>query len=105
MVQQGAKVLIYPAAFNMTTGPAHWELLFRSRAVDNQVYTVGCAPARDYDATYISYGHSMVVNPWGDVIGELNEDEGYIVGIIDLEAVDNIREELPLLKHLKKEVY
>jgi predicted amidohydrolase len=105
MISKGAGVLIFPAAFNMTTGPAHWELLLRSRAVDNQVYTVGCAPARDYDLGYISYGHSMVVNPWGDVIGELNEDEGYLVGQIDLEAEQTIRDQLPLLKHLKKEKY
>ena len=47
MVDKGAKAIIVPAAFNMTTGPAHWELLFRCRAVDNQVYTIGCASARD----------------------------------------------------------
>ncbi len=105
MVKKGAQMLIYPAAFNMTTGPAHWELLFRSRAVDNQVFAVGCAPARNYDSSYISYGHSIVVNPWGDVIGELNEDEGFMIGTIDFEEVTRIREQLPLLKHLKSEKY
>ena len=105
MVKKGAQMLIYPAAFNMTTGPAHWELLFRSRAVDNQVFAVGCAPARNYDSSYISYGHSIVVNPWGDVIGELNEDEGFMIGTINFEEVSRIREQLPLLKHLKSEKY
>ena len=52
MVDQGAEVIIVPAAFNMTTGPLHWELMFRQRAVDNQVYTLGAAPARDLNAGY-----------------------------------------------------
>ncbi len=105
MVKEGASVLVYPATFNMTTGPAHWEMLFRSRAVDNQVFTVGCAPARNYQSQYISYGHSIVVNPWGDVIGELGEEEGFLIGTLELEQVNQIREQLPLLKHLRTDVY
>lgn len=76
MVDAGAKVILVPAAFNMTTGPAHWELLFRSRAVDNQVYTVGTAPARDPAASYRSWGHSIVCSPWGEVLSETDETEG-----------------------------
>ena len=105
MVEQGAKILVYPASFNLTTGPAHWELLLRMRAVDNQVFVAGCSPARNYDAQYIAYGHSMVVNPWGDVIGELNEEEGFLIGTLHLEEVLTIREQLPLLKHLRKGIY
>src|SRR5574338_120581 len=55
MALQGAKILAYPGAFNMTTGPAHWEILFRTRALDNQVFTLGCAPARNVNAGYVSY--------------------------------------------------
>jgi len=105
MVSKGAQLIIYPAAFNMTTGPAHWELLFRSRAVDNQVFTVGCAPARDYSLGYISYGNSIVVDPWGDVIGRLDDSEGYLLGEIDLDEVTLIREQLPVIKQLRKDVY
>lgn len=105
MTDQGAKMLVYPAAFNMTTGPAHWELLFRARAVDQQVFTVGCAPARDYDSNYISYGNSIVVNPWGDVIGRLNDEEGYLFGEIDLGEVNYIRNQLPLTRSIRKDVY
>ncbi|MGX8796848.1 carbon-nitrogen hydrolase family protein [Fusibacter sp. JL298sf-3] len=105
MVNKGARLLIYPASFNMTTGPVHWELLFRARSVDNQVFTVGCAPARDEEASYISYAHSIVVNPWGDVVGGLNEEEGFLMGTIDFNEVDRIRTQLPLLKHLRPDVY
>jgi len=105
MVAEGAKMIIYPAAFNMTTGPAHWELLFRSRAVDNQVFTVGCAPARDYSLGYISYGNSIVVDPWGDVIGRMDESEGYLLGEVDFKEVHQIREQLPIIKQLRNDVY
>ena len=105
MTEQGAKMLIYPAAFNMTTGPAHWELLFRSRAIDQQVFTVGCAPARDYKSNYISYGNSIVVNPWGEVIGRLNYEEGYLFGEIDLSEVSQIRAQLPLTQSIRRDAY
>ena len=67
MTLRGARVLFVPAAFNMTTGPAHWELLFRQRAVDNQVFTVGTSPARDESASYHAWGHSIVCDPWGSI--------------------------------------
>lgn len=105
MTFEGAEVIIYPGAFNMTTGPAHWELNFRGRALDNQVYTIGVAPARDYNSTYHSYGNSIVVSPWGNVINRMDEKEGYIIQEIDLEYVTKIRKELPLLKHLRNDIY
>ena len=63
MVLRGARVIFVPAAFNMTTGPAHWEVMFRSRAIDNQVFRFGTAPARDMSASYHSWGHSIAVHP------------------------------------------
>jgi len=105
MAFEGAEVIIYPGAFNMTTGPAHWELNFRARALDNQVYTIGVAPARDMDALYHSYGNSIIVSPWGNVISRMDEKEGYIIQEIDLDYVQKVRNELPLLKHLRKDIY
>lgn len=105
LVEKGAKVIIVPAAFNMTTGPAHWEILFRTRALDNQVYTVGTAPARDLDSCYTSYGNSLVVSPWGDIIERMDEKEGYRIVELDLDYVDKVRQELPLLKHIRKDLY
>ena len=105
MAQDGAKIIIVPAAFNMTTGPAHWDLMFRSRAVDNQVYTIGCAPSRDVDSCYISYGNSLVVSPWGDILYKMNEKEGYKIIKLDLDYVDKIRKELPLLSARRVDLY
>ena len=105
MVDRGAKVILVPAAFNMTTGPAHWELLFRSRAVDNQVYTVGTAPARDPSASYRSWGHSIVCSPWGEVLTQLDETESAAVTTLDLDRVGQVRRELPLLRQRRTDVY
>jgi predicted amidohydrolase len=104
-VDAGAKVLLVPAAFNMTTGPAHWELLFRSRAVDNQVYTVGVAPARDPDASYRSWGHSIVCSPWGDVLMQADETETVQITALDLDRLERVRKELPVLKQRRTDVY
>lgn len=105
MVDKGAKVILIPGAFNMTTGPAHWEILFRNRALDNQVFVLGTAPARNEASGYISYGHSIVVSPWGDIIEQMEEKEGYIINELDLSQVDKVREELPLLLHRRKDMY
>lgn len=105
MVDAGAKVILVPAAFNMTTGPAHWELLFRQRAVDNQVYTVGVAPARDPAASYQSWGHSIVCSPWGEVLMQADEKESVAITSLDLDRVDEIRRQLPLLSQRRTDVY
>ena len=105
MVENGALILFYPGAFNMTTGPAHWELLFRSRALDNQVYCIGVAPALNKDASYHSFGHSIITSPWGEVIGEASDKEEIIYGEIDLTEIKKIREELPLLKNKREDLY
>ena len=105
MALQGARMIVCPAAFNMTTGPAHWDLMFRSRAVDNQVYTVGVAPARDEKGPYVSYAHSIVVSPWGEVLVRLDETEQMILTDLPLERVGAVREQLPLLKQRRTDCY
>lgn len=105
MVLEGAEILCYPGAFNLTTGPAHWELLFRNRALDNQVFTIGVAPALDKDANYNSYGHSIITNPWGEVLTQGEFDEELIIQEIDLNEIKKVREELPLLKNRRKDIY
>ena len=105
MVNDGARIVFVPAAFNMTTGPAHWELSFRTRALDNQIYMVGCAPARDVSAGYISWGHSIVTDPWGRVIDMLDEKKGILLAELDMDYEEQVREELPLLKSIRKDMY
>ncbi len=105
MAVEGAEVIVAPGAFNMTTGPAHWELHFRARALDNQVYTIGVAPARDMEASYHSYGNSIVASPWGNVVNRMDEKEGYLIQEIDLDYVKKVRAELPLLQHIRRDIY
>ena len=105
MANYGARMVIVPAAFNMTTGPAHWEITFRTRALDNQCFVFGCAPARDEKGLYVSYGNSIAVSPWGAVIGRLDEKAGILAVAIHLGDADAVREQLPLLKALRRDLF
>ncbi|AZV57078.1 carbon-nitrogen hydrolase family protein [Clostridium sp. AWRP] len=105
MALNGTKIVFIPAAFNMTTGPAHWELLFRSRAVDNQIYIAGISPARDINYSYVAYGHSLVVNPWGTITDILDEKEGILISELDLDYINEVRESLPIIKNRRKDIY
>ncbi len=102
---EGAKAILVPAAFNMTTGPAHWEMSFRMRALDNQVFLAGCAPARDLQSSYTAWGHSIVTDPWGSVVAELDETEGILTAELDFARLAGVREQLPLLKHRRTDFY
>ena len=105
MTLDGAEAIFVPAAFNMTTGPAHWELTFRARALDNQIYTVGAAPARDEQAGYVSYANSIVCSPWGDVTARAAETPALLYAELDFDKVAQIREQLPLLSARRPELY
>lgn len=105
MVLQGMQLLILPASFNMTTGPAHWELTMRARALDNQIYVAAVSPARNTDADYVAYGHSMVTNPWGEVIIQADEKPSLLTIDIDLEFLAKVRRQLPLLLHRRETIY
>lgn len=97
--KKGAGLLVYPGAFNVSTGALHWELLLKARAVDNQVFTVGCSPARETDAgSYVVWGHSMVVNPCGEVLGKAGEGEEMVVATIDREDILRVRDGIPISK-------
>lgn len=105
MAQDGAKLILVPAAFNMTTGPAHWELMFRQRAVESQCYVIGTAPARDMESSYISWGHSIAVDPWGTILAQMDEKEGIRLVEFDFDYLEKVRQELPLLKHRRTDLY
>ncbi|MDO4487507.1 MAG: carbon-nitrogen hydrolase family protein [Eubacteriales bacterium] len=105
MSLEGAEMIIVPAAFNMTTGPAHWEISFRARALDNQLFMIGCAPARDVNGSYVSYGNSIITSPWGDIIARLDEKEGILIQEIETEKVKSIREQLPIMKNRRMDIY
>lgn len=105
MALKGARAIIVPASFNMTTGPAHWELLFRQRAVDNQLHTIGVAPARDVNGPYVSYSNSILCSPWGEVLRRAGHEPELIVADIDLDRNEVIRDQLPLLSARRTGVY
>jgi len=105
MVLQGAEIFVVPAAFNTVTGPAHWELLLRARAVDNQVFVAGAAPARNRHRRYETYGHSAVVDPWGSVIARAGAEEMILYAELDLDRVRDVRQKLPLLMNRRPDIY
>jgi omega-amidase len=99
-------MLIYPAAFNTTTGPLHWELLGRSRAMDNHVYVALCSPARsECDLGYPVHGYSMIVDPFGQIVTQTGYQEAIVVSKIDLAKNDQIRQQIPVWSQKRYDLY
>eukprot|EP00929_Paragymnodinium_shiwhaense_P015553 TRINITY_DN123667_c0_g1_i1.p1 TRINITY_DN123667_c0_g1~~TRINITY_DN123667_c0_g1_i1.p1 ORF type:complete len:568 (+),score=132.60 TRINITY_DN123667_c0_g1_i1:98-1705(+) len=106
MRSQGAKLLVYPGAFNMTTGPAHWTLLGRGRAVDTQCYVAMASPSRSEDKTdYQTYGHSMLVNPWAEIVKEAEHQPDVVVVEVDPAEADRIRGAVPTSTQKRSDLY
>ncbi|XP_074027282.1 omega-amidase NIT2 [Leptinotarsa decemlineata] len=101
---QGCKILIFPAAFNMTTGPIHFEILQKARALDNQVFVCTISPARN-DTGYIAWGHSQITSPWGKVLAQAKEKEEIILADIDLAECDDVRAQIPIFHQRRNDVY
>jgi len=103
--RRGCFAMIYPGAFNMTTGPLHWSLLARGRAVDNQVYVAMCSPARDVNADYRAWGHTMVVDPNGEIMEELDENEGVVMVELKGDRIQEVRRGVPVTVQRMFNVY
>jgi omega-amidase len=101
----GVKILFIPAAFSMTTGPAHWEMLVRMRAVELQGYVAGVQPARNNEFNYIPYGHSIIAGPFGEVMADLGEEECLRTVEIDLSECDKLKKRFPLHEHRRSDLY
>ncbi|CAB9497379.1 Omega-amidase NIT2 [Seminavis robusta] len=106
------KIIIFPGAFNLTTGPAHWELLQRGRALDNQCFVITASPARTQPPEeegkyphYTAWGHSTVVSPWGDVVTKAEEKEALVICDLDLARVDEVRTSIPIGKQKRTDLY
>jgi predicted amidohydrolase len=95
----GAEVLVVPAAFTAHTGAAHWHLLLRARAVENQAWVVAPAQWGRHNEKRESYGHSLVVDPWGTIVGERAEGDGVVVVTLDGAAAEKRRTQMPCLSH------
>ena len=105
MTDRGAKLIIVPAAFNMTSGPNWWDLMFRTRAADNQIFMAGCSPARDEKASYVAWGHSLVVDPFGKILSQLDEKENILYQDIDLSETEKFRQQFKVLKSRRLDIY
>jgi len=106
MRQAGCNMLVYPGAFNMTTGPMHWELLQRARAVDNALYVVTVSPSRAKDTKgYIAYGHSSIISPLGGVLVDAGTEDGVVVHEVDLDRVAEMRQQIPCFNQKRHDLY
>jgi predicted amidohydrolase len=94
-------LIVVPAAFTFTTGQAHWEILLRARAIENQCYVLAAAQGGQHENGRRTWGHSMLIDPWGKIVDVLDEGEGIVGGILDMALMQRIRESLPALKHQK----
>ncbi len=102
---QGTEVLLVPAAFNHVTGPPHWRLFFRTRAVENQCFVAAASPAITPGSPYRAHGHSLIVDPWGTVLAEAGTRRTIRLARLSAEVLTRTRERLPLLKQRRPEMY
>jgi omega-amidase len=102
---RGAQIAVYPGAFNMTTGPAHWELLLRARAVDTQMFVAACSPARGEGGPYTAWGHSTVVGPFGEVLATRDHTPGTVLAELDLAQVAQRRRNMPVQAQRRGDLY
>ncbi len=101
LVNRSAEIIAVPSAFTKVTGQAHWEILLRARAIETQSYIIAANQGGRHSSGRETYGHSMIISPWGDVISQCDEGEGIVVADIDLKAVYEIRRKMPLRDHRK----
>lgn len=99
LAQEGAQVLSVPAAFAVPTGQAHWDVLLRARAIETGSYVLAAGQTGKHPGDRKTYGHSMIIGPWGDVIAQMGDEVGFIDAIIDMDEVARCRKNLPSLTH------
>ena len=105
MALAGAEFVALPGAFNNVSGPAHWELHLRGRAVENTMYVAGVSGISPADASYQAWGHSMLVDPFGEVTTHMGRGEGLALGEIDPERLREIRGRLPVMSQRRRDLY
>ncbi|MGB6242021.1 MAG: carbon-nitrogen hydrolase family protein [Castellaniella sp.] len=97
--QGDVRLMVLPAAFTYTTGSVHWEVLLRARAIENQCYVLASAQGGVHENGRRTWGHSMLIDPWGDVISRLPEGPGIAAGVLDAVRLASVRQSLPALRH------
>ncbi len=99
LAQAGARIITVPAAFTRPTGRAHWHTLLRARAIETGCFVIAAAQCGDHEDGRKTYGHSLIISPWGEILAEAGETPGVIVADLDLEKVDEARSMVPALRH------
>lgn len=99
LAQAGARILAVPAAFTRQTGRAHWHVLLRARAIETGCFVIAPAQTGTHDQGRETYGHSLIVAPWGEVLADAGEDVGFVTATLDLSLVDTARQAVPALRH------
>ena len=102
---KGAKIVLIPASFRMPSGRDHWEIGFRMRSIENQIFLVGNAAARDASIGYEIWAHSLITDPWGRVLTDMGTEEGVSVTEIDLAEIDKVQARLPLMEGRRTDLY
>ncbi|KAI9473442.1 MAG: carbon-nitrogen hydrolase [Benjaminiella poitrasii] len=104
---RGAEVLAFPSAFTIKTGMAHWETLLKARAIETQSYVIAAAQTGQHNEKRASYGHAIIVDPWGTVLAQCPEHDQPSIAIakIDLEYMKKIRTEMPVMSHRRTDLY
>ena len=99
LAKNGAQILTAPAAFTVPTGKAHWEVLLRARAIETGSFVIAPAQCGTHEGDRKTYGHSMIINPWGEILAELSDEVGIITADINLDEVEKARTAIPALTH------
>ncbi len=99
LAQHGASILAIPAAFTRTTGEAHWHILNRARAIENGAFVLAPCQTGDLKGGGAAYGHSLIIDPWGNVLADGGTGEGYVIADLDLGEVERVRGRIPSLRH------
>ncbi|XP_313253.5 omega-amidase NIT2 [Anopheles gambiae] len=103
--QLGCDMMIFPSAFDPYTGPLHWDLLGRARALDNQMFVALVSPARDPTTEYVAYGYSLMCDPWGRVLCRAKEEQELLITDIDLKMCGEIKQQIPILRQKRGDIY
>lgn len=101
LAMRGCETIVVPAAFTATTGAAHWSVLMRARAIENACWVIGAGQGGAHSGSRQTWGHSMIVDPWGGVMAEAGQGEAVITAEIDLDKVTRLRTQMPVLQHMK----
>ncbi|XP_012279600.2 nitrilase and fragile histidine triad fusion protein NitFhit isoform X2 [Orussus abietinus] len=101
----GAEILTYPSAFTYETGAAHWEVLLRSRAIESQCYVIAAAQIGKHNKKRTSWGHAMIIDPWGSMIAQCSDTIGIAVAEVDLKLLEKIRKNMPCENHRRIDLY